>query len=428
MAEIVGGLAMSHAPQLMLNPDQWRLLNTRSWDPLPVSPELETETLDTKWDKWRQCHAAIERLRERLDALAPDTVIIVGDDQHENLLDDNLPPFSVLAGRRRGGQHQPALPRPATHREPRPLSGGRALGALARGDVPSAARPAYSRQTRYVGGLGHAFARPLKFLLPEARYRIVPIMVNTYYPPAPSARRCVQFGQALAGALRDYADTGRVVVISFRRPQPHKDRHRHRRRRPGRPPRRRPRRPRAPRSPRPRRGHLRDPQLDRRRRRPRPPRGDPGIPAPLPHPTGVGCAMGFAAWQCGLIALSHGRCLLRPGRSPPAPAYFRGPARQCPRTLSMAFCSGSPARKRRKFSSRIGKRSAHGGSIDCATRGVTITFGRPTAPTPAAAAPVAAHPPPRPQSTPPAAPAPAAPRPPRARRQVDQVGARLHRP
>ena len=65
-----------------------------------------------------------------------------------------------------------------------------------------------------VGGLGHAFARPLKLLLPEARSRIVPIMVNTYYPPAPSARRCVQFGQTLAGALRDYDGARRVVLVA----------------------------------------------------------------------------------------------------------------------------------------------------------------------------------------------------------------------
>ncbi|HLH22312.1 MAG TPA: hypothetical protein VK066_07300 [Chloroflexota bacterium] len=215
MAEIVGGLAMSHAPQLMLNPDQWRLLHTRSWDPLPVRPELERETLDAKWAKWRQCHAAIERLRERLDALAPDTVVIVGDDQHENLLDDNMPPFTIFLG--------DAVEASTSLRYlDQPLSENRARYEV---DAPLALSivealsergfdPAYSRQTRYAGGLGHAFARPLKFLLPTARCRIVPIMVNTYYPPAPSARRCVQFGQALAAALRDHDGGGRVVVVA----------------------------------------------------------------------------------------------------------------------------------------------------------------------------------------------------------------------
>jgi len=167
MAEIVGGLAMSHAPQLMLNPDQWRLLNTRSWDPLPLRPDLERETLETKWDKWRQCHAAIERLRERLDALAPDTVVIVGDDQHENLLDDNLPPFSVYLGDDVEAStslrylDQPLTENRAHYQVDAPLALWLVETLSERGFDP-----AYSRQTRYVGGLGHAFARPLKFLLP----------------------------------------------------------------------------------------------------------------------------------------------------------------------------------------------------------------------------------------------------------------------
>jgi 3-O-methylgallate 3,4-dioxygenase len=215
MAEIVGGLAMSHAPQLMLNPDQCGLLHTRSWDPLPVRPDLERETLDAKWAKWRQCHAAIASLRERLDALAPDTVVIVGDDQHENLLDDNLPPFSVFLGDAVEAStslrylDQPLAENRARYDVDAPLALWIVEALSERGFDP-----AHSRQTRYAGGLGHAFARPLKFLLPEARYRIVPIMVNTYYPPAPSARRCVQFGHALASVLSDYDGARRVVVVA----------------------------------------------------------------------------------------------------------------------------------------------------------------------------------------------------------------------
>ena len=215
MAEIVGGLAMSHAPQLMLNPDQWGLLHTRSWDSLPVRLQLKRETLDEKWVKWRKCHAAIEQLHERLDVLAPDTVVIVGDDQHENLLDDNMPPFSVFLGEEVEAStslrylDQPLSENRARYQVDAPLALWITEALWERGFDP-----AYSRQTRYAGGLGHAFARPLKFLLPEARYRIVPIMVNTYYPPAPSARRCVQFGQALAGVLRDYDGAERVVVVA----------------------------------------------------------------------------------------------------------------------------------------------------------------------------------------------------------------------
>ena len=67
--------------------------------------------------------------------------------------------------------------------------------------------PSYSKKTRYDGGLGHAFARVLKFLVPENNCRIIPVMVNTYYPPAPSAKRCLRFGQTLAALIAHFPAT-----------------------------------------------------------------------------------------------------------------------------------------------------------------------------------------------------------------------------
>ncbi|OGQ78442.1 MAG: hypothetical protein A3F90_04855 [Deltaproteobacteria bacterium RIFCSPLOWO2_12_FULL_60_19] len=43
---------------------------------------------------------------------------------------------------------------------------------------------------------------------------ILPVMVNTYYPPAPSATRCAQFGKAVAAAIRAFPQSRRVVVGS----------------------------------------------------------------------------------------------------------------------------------------------------------------------------------------------------------------------
>ena len=215
MAELVGCLAMSHAPQLMLEPDHWGLLNTRSWDPLPERPELQNETLDVRWEKWRRCHAAIDRLRQRLADLSPDTVIVVGDDQHENLLDDNMPPFTVFAGEEVEASvslrylKQSLAENRTRYRVDAPLA-RHLVDAL----MEMGFDPAYSLRTRYEGGLGHAFGRPLKFLMPEPQYAIVPIMVNTYYPPAPSAQRCGQFGRALGAILQRFDRDERLVVVA----------------------------------------------------------------------------------------------------------------------------------------------------------------------------------------------------------------------
>jgi hypothetical protein len=214
MAEIVGCLAMSHGPQLMLKPDQWGLLNTRSWDPLPVRPELERETMEMKRAKWDRCMAAIERLRRLLEEMSPDTVVVVGDDQHENLLDDNMPPFTLFIGKEvEASTSLRYLDQAKSENRTRYRVDDALAVSLIDGLMERGFDPAYSRETRYEGGLGHAFARVLKFLMPEARSAIAPVMVNTYYPPAPSAKRCAQFGKALGSAIRGFSQGRRVVVV-----------------------------------------------------------------------------------------------------------------------------------------------------------------------------------------------------------------------
>lgn len=214
MAQIVGCLAMSHAPQLMLEPEKWGLLHTRSWDPLPVNPLLEKETLDEKRVKWQRCMAAIDGLRRALDELAPDVVLVVGDDQHENILDDNTPPFTIYIGDEvEASVSLKYLNQPKSENRTRYEVDAALAMDIIDGLMTMGFDPAYSRRTRYEGGLGHAFARPLKFLMPEPRYPIIPIMVNTYYPPAPSAARCVQFGRSLAALVESMERGLRVVVV-----------------------------------------------------------------------------------------------------------------------------------------------------------------------------------------------------------------------
>jgi aromatic ring-opening dioxygenase catalytic subunit (LigB family) len=74
--------------------------------------------------------------------------------------------------------------------------------------------PAWSRMNREETGLGHAFGRALKFLMPDQRFPIVPIMVNTYYPPAPSARRCFRFGAALRQVVETLPQQARIVLLA----------------------------------------------------------------------------------------------------------------------------------------------------------------------------------------------------------------------
>jgi hypothetical protein len=214
MANLVGCIAMSHGPQLMLNPDQWGLLNTRAWDRLPERPELEKETSEVNWAKWRRCMEAIEVLRHKLEHLRPDVLLVVGDDQHENLLDDNMPPFTIFMDEEvEASTSLRYLNQPKSENRAKYEVASKFAKTLVDGLMDEGFDPSYSRKTRYEGGLGHAFARALKFVMPTPYCRILPVMVNTYYPPAPSAKRCVQFGRALASIIRRHPSHERFVVM-----------------------------------------------------------------------------------------------------------------------------------------------------------------------------------------------------------------------
>jgi len=215
MSNLVGCVAMSHAPQLMLDPSNWHLLQNRQSENLPDKPGLENETDEVKWTKWRGCMSAIEKLRNRLEAMRPDVLIVVGDDQHENLVEDNMPPFTIYMGEEaEASVSLRYLKQSRSDNRTRYRIDSKMAEALITGLMDRGFDPSYSKKTRYDGGLGHAFARVLKFLLPEANCRVIPIMVNTYYPPAPSAKRCLEFGKTLGSLIRQYPSDNRIVMAA----------------------------------------------------------------------------------------------------------------------------------------------------------------------------------------------------------------------
>jgi hypothetical protein len=63
--------------------------------------------------------------------------------------------------------------------------------------------------------LGHAFTFPRYRLGLPAETPIVPVFVNTYYPPnVPSAARCYELGRALRRAVESWPHEARVAVVA----------------------------------------------------------------------------------------------------------------------------------------------------------------------------------------------------------------------
>src|SRR6266481_2446153 len=116
MGRIVAGIAASHSPQLSTPSELWRLHAERDRQNRQLSfrgevydydhllevrrdEHLERELDDATWlEKHRRCDRGIDALADTLASVAPDVVVIVGDDQREMFLDDGMPTLAVYWG------------------------------------------------------------------------------------------------------------------------------------------------------------------------------------------------------------------------------------------------------------------------------------------------------------------------------------------
>jgi hypothetical protein len=178
---------------------------------------------------WRSnqqgCEDSIAALAKTLAETGPDVVVIVGDDQHELFHDDNIPALAIFWGPR-----IECVPpaNPAVHpsiaaarrdqfgeeREWYPVENrlGKHLveQMMVEGfDVAQFARQPEGRT------IGHAFTFVRRRLMKQRLVSMVPVAVNTYYPPnQPSAARCYAFGRALRRAIESWDEPNNVAIVA----------------------------------------------------------------------------------------------------------------------------------------------------------------------------------------------------------------------
>jgi Cobalamin-independent synthase, Catalytic domain len=229
MAELALGLASSHTPQLSTSADYWtehaardqrnpRLLGPDgryyTYDELlaTAAPALAGELQSSVWrSKFDRAQAAVEVLAQRLAAAEPDVVVIVGDDQHELFGADGIPAIGLFTGEALWD-----LPPDAEHLAQTPAD-IRAAAWAAHADAPDrypVAADLSEHLARVLTGrefdltvmsqqpagrsLGHAFTFVHRRLRLAAAVPIVPVLLNTYFPPnVPSPGRCWRLGEAL---------------------------------------------------------------------------------------------------------------------------------------------------------------------------------------------------------------------------------------
>ena len=217
MAQIIGRVALSHGPQLYVPPELWPNILRRE-DAEAEKPGMREETTPEVMERrYAACQEDLDAIHRKVDELNPDVIVLIGDDQRENILADNTPPFVIYIG-----DEVDASTRVSHYHLGEGLTDTvtnyRVDVALGRSIIDtlldSGFDPAWSTETRHEQGLGHAFGRPLHTTNADGRYAIVPIMVNTYYPPTSSPKRCVEFGRALAQALNDHDGSQRVLIMA----------------------------------------------------------------------------------------------------------------------------------------------------------------------------------------------------------------------
>jgi hypothetical protein len=215
MGRLVAGMASSHAFALS-EPEGWDAGRARNRDgyarrygqPPPEHPRVADETDDDIRQRQPRIAAALADLRQRLAALRPDALILVGDDQDENLTADNLPQMAVYVGgpflaSQQGGadsqRHPAATDLAAT-----------ILDVGVQSDVDLASLGAFPDDRLRA----HAFGPILRLVDPAARIPVVLVFVNSIHLPAPSPARCYYLGQTVRRAVEACAAVDRVAIYA----------------------------------------------------------------------------------------------------------------------------------------------------------------------------------------------------------------------
>jgi len=246
MAKVVLGLAASHSPLLTLDWTEWRHRAEADYSNsqlnlsdgrLVTYAELKAErgepyaaiaTPEQFQDASIRCQRGLDRLADALNAAAIDIVMVIGDDQGELFPLSNTPMISVYHGDEIatndvwGRDDKPAWMNEMgkgylmdqVHRFPgaKNLALDVIRGLVRRNvDVGSSSHIDDPKKA----GFGHAFGFIAERLFRDHSIPMLPVLLNTYFPPnVMTSARAFDVGAALRAAAEDSPIDARVAVIA----------------------------------------------------------------------------------------------------------------------------------------------------------------------------------------------------------------------
>lgn len=253
MARLLLAMGTSLSPLLALEPKYWadycrtdmtRKVNQRDGTSIAYE-QLRAQTADryasqTTIDEYERratlAKNCLKRIETALNAARPDVVVVVADDRAELLDGTTLPAIAIYRGAelansgvdRRTALYLGEAKSDGPHWR-RDIDAAQALEAerhypghpafassltevLVENDIDVAVATEPRDPTR--SGLGFAWGFVINQLLGERRIPVVPVMLNTWFPPnVPTPRRCYRIGQALYTAILEAEHDLRVAVV-----------------------------------------------------------------------------------------------------------------------------------------------------------------------------------------------------------------------
>ncbi len=176
MGKIVAAMATVHAPQLFTRPP--------TEDPAQLDADI----------------AAMRELGRTLEETRPDAVIVFGSDHLETFFLSAVPTFAIVAGEFAHAAFAGREYNLPVHQ------------ALAEDLLDKLVRGGFDMAYSQDAVLGHSFAAVFEWVIEGRTIPVVPVFLNTYLPPLPSARRCEALGQAIATVIA--ARPERVAIVA----------------------------------------------------------------------------------------------------------------------------------------------------------------------------------------------------------------------
>lgn len=242
MARIVLGVGTSHTPMLnapvgdwarFIERDRHRPHLTKEGQPVDydglekLAPsEVRAQlTPEVFADKHQRALAEVERLGAVVRNARLDTLIVVGDDQKELYDDDNMPAILLYRGETIRNVPLKGHPGPDWARN----ASARYFERDVARDYPVDAKLAEHLIAQLMEdfdlscantlaegyGEGHAFGFVHNRLLAGTTIPVVPVFLNTYFPPnQPTPARCYKLGQAIRAAVESFPGELRVGVLA----------------------------------------------------------------------------------------------------------------------------------------------------------------------------------------------------------------------